>query len=179
MAEAKIALGGVLDIASGAEVWDAVQRGTDRILSKLPDKDRGIRLRVPQSVSLAAPATGTFAMIIGTPAPGCMWWIQEVVVTAADDHTALAGAVAALYCGAPPRQQGTTTVVDTPPLGDLLRPGIAVPGVFPFSGEAVPVHDNEALSVIVYSPTTPVSVLSATATVVQLRDSAVMLNRYP
>jgi hypothetical protein len=100
-----------------------------------------------------------------------------VVVTGKDDREAPSGAVAALYAGSVARQATPTTVTDIPLLNNLVRPGLALPAVFTFSGEAWWVKDTEDLSVIVYSATTAITVVSAVATVAELNASAVSLNR--
>jgi hypothetical protein len=169
------------DIASGDEVRDAIGAARDSILSRFPSKDRGNRLRPIASGNLANAAgvgqTGTVVLDLGSPAPGCVWGILEVIVTGATDREAPTGAVSALYAGAPARQQSATTIVDSPPLGTLVRPAIALPSVHAFSGEAWWVKDTENLFVIVYSLTTAITVVSAVATVDELNASAVTLDR--
>lgn len=171
-------LGAEADIASPGEVQASVDAGVGRILERLPSPDRGARMRPATSVNLAVPATGTFVLNLGEPSPGCLWWLWEVVVTAADDRTALVGGVAALYCGIPALQSGLAAIGYTPPLGQLIRPAVAIPGTHQFA-EPWPVKSGEALTAIVYSPTTAISVLTATATVMQIDDRAVSWNRTP
>ena len=176
MAELRIALGAAFDVASSSEVQASVDGGVDKILARMPDADHGLRLRPASSININPAATGTFVIDLGRPAPGTIWWVLEVIVTAADDHTAPAGTISAVYCGISARQVGAT-LQDTPPLGQLVRPAIAVPSVHAFSGEAWPVKDTENLSVIVYAPTTALATASAVATVMQLNASAVSINR--
>jgi hypothetical protein len=87
-------------------------------------------------------------------------------------NTVTASCVAALYVGNPARQVGAN-VADLPVLGNLVRPGIAVPGSFQFSGEKYPVHDSDNLFVVVYTATAT-AFYSATATVVELNSGAVL-----
>lgn len=169
-------LGATADIASAGEV----SADGDRTRSKLDgwfgglNRHKGNRRRLPMSVNGAA--TGTYVLDFGSPNGGNLWWLVEVVITAADDRTAPAGTIAALYAGAPSRQVGAG-VIDTPPLGALIRPAIAVPAVFTFAHEAFPIQDGENLFAVVYAPTTAVSVLSGVATIMELSSSAVSLNR--
>ena len=192
MAEVKFVLNSVVDIATSEEVHAAAaktQSKVDELLGRIPSSDRGVRKRVPSAsprIPLGAAATGTFPLDFGSPPSDTVWWIQEVVVhagsgVAADAFTAVAGAFAALYIGRPPAQLTSATIeVGTwSGLTDLQRVGIAVPGVFPFSGESVCVHDMESLYVVLFSPTTAVSVFGAVATVVEMPASAVLLNSIP
>jgi hypothetical protein len=176
MAEIRLTMGGLVDVASGDEVRTAVDSGVERILGRLPDKDRGIRRRIPASDS--ANATGTFVLDFGAPGTGWLWWVQEVVVTGADDRTALANSVAALYCGSPPTHRTPTTIDAAPNLGTLIRPGQALPALFPFSGEAFPIHERENLFAVVYLGTAALFV-SGVATVVEIPASAVLMDRMP
>ena len=180
MVSVQFGVNGAIDIATGDEVKGYVDSGIDRVLGRIPPPEQGIYLRPPASYNLATPTTGTFILDFGDPAPNTVWKIQEVVVTAADDRTAPAGALAALYCGPAGRQSGLAAVQDLPSLGQLVRPAIAVPGVFQFgSPNGWTVHFGQSLTVVYYSPTTPVSVISAVATVVQYTASAVSYNRTP
>lgn len=177
MANVSFILGAEADLASGDEVRSAVKAGNDLLLSRLNTRHHGNRRRIPASINNAgAGATGTWVLDFGNPQGGSLWWAVEVVVTAADDRTAPAGAVAALYCGAPPRQLTATTIVDTPPLGSLIRPGLALPATFTFAKESFPIKDGENLFVIVYSPTTALTVASAVATVTEVNASSVSAN---
>lgn len=175
----RLNIGTEIDIASGPEVaalQDTVTSGLDRLSARIPQAVRANRRRLPASANLATPATGTFVLDFGRPTGGNLWWVGEVIVTAADDRTAPAGTVAALYAGNPPGQQGAA-LFGMPALGSLVRPAIAVPAVFSFQENSVAVHDGENLFVVVYSPTTVMSVLSAVATVQEQNASAVSLNR--
>jgi hypothetical protein len=168
MAEVRIALGGVFDAATAGEVQQSVDRGVDRILSRIPSKDRAVR-RYPSN-SVNPGANGTYFIDLYSPPAGKIWWINEVVVTGNDDRTAVAGTTAALYRGEIPIPGAS------PVLGNLIRPAIAVPGVFVFSGEKYPIQDGDHLFVAVYLGAAQVS-LSATAQVAELDSSAVMVDR--
>ena len=177
MALVRFAMNAEADIASSDEVRAAVDEGTSSILRRLPSRDRGNRRRIPASANVSPAATGTVVLNFGAPAAGLVWWLCEVIVTAADDRTVPPSAVASLYCGAPTRQLTGTTVIDTPPLGALVRPAVAVPAVFAFQTEQWLVHSLEELFVVYYSTVTAISVASAVATVMELPSSAVQLNR--
>lgn len=171
MADVKFVLNASADIASGDEVRAAVKSGVTDILAGLPNKDQGDRLRPPASLNVNPAATGTYLLDFGSPNNGDLWWLVEVVVTVGDDRTAPVGTLAALYCGFPPIPGSA------PPLGNLIRPAIAVPATFQFSGEAWPVKENENLFAVIYAPTTAVSTLSGVATVMAVDASAVSRNR--
>lgn len=171
MASVRFVLNTEADIATSAEVKDAVDTGVASILERLPSKDRGNRIRQPASLNISPAATGTYLLDFGSPKNGDLWWMVEVVVTAGDDRTAPAGSVAALYCGAPPIPG------QSPPLGTLVRPAQALPALFAFSGEAFPIHDGESLYTVIYAPTTAASLLSGVATVMAVDASAVSRNR--
>lgn len=102
MSEVQFTLGAVADIATGSEVRSAVQSGTDTILTRL-DRDtrhHGNRIRIPQSYSPNPAATGSWVLDFGSPSGGDLWWIVEVLVTAADDRTTPGGTVTATATGA-------------------------------------------------------------------------------
>lgn len=178
MAEAQLVLGGVVDIATGKEVREAVDSGVDRLIRRR-DKDRKIRTRIPKSYTVigAASATGTWVLDFGMPPAGWVWEMVEVVITAGDDRTAPASMVAALYNGNPPGQNQNNTISATPALANLMRPAQAVPATFVFGGEDYTIHYGENLFAVVYSPTTAITVMSGVATVLQVDSSAICLDR--
>lgn len=176
MAEVTFAIGAVADLATGKEVQQAVDSGISRLERRMHDKDRGVRLRPADSLSLPVAATGTYYLDLGTPAPGTLWWLQELLVCVDDNRTAPAGTVAVAYCGGSPNQAGNN-VTDVPSLAQLIRPGTAVPAVWTFGGEVWPVKDGERLSVIVYAPTTALTTIAAVATVDQVAANTVSWNR--
>lgn len=179
MSNIQFVLGASADIASSDEVRSAVKDGTDTIMGRLSASARwkGNRRRIPASVNNPVAATGTWVLDFGSPQGNYMWWLVDVVVTAADDRTAPVGALATLYSGNPARQATSTTVADMPLLGQLVRPGTALPALFTFHKETWPVHDGENLFSVVYSATTALTVVSAVATVMELDASNVMLSR--
>jgi hypothetical protein len=171
------ALGAEADLVSGDELRSGLRDTENSILSKMPPRWKGNRMRIPQSANAGvAAATGTWVLDFGSPSGGDLWWVIEVVVTGPDDRTAVAGAFATLYAGAPPGQNGNA-LAGFPAIGGLIRPGIAVPGFFPFSRDAFAVKDGENLFAVVYSPTTPILSVSAVATVVAINASAVSYDR--
>lgn len=175
--EASLVLGGTLDIATPGEVKGIVDTGIDRLMG---GKVRKNFVRPIASHNVTPAATGTFAMDLGSPNAGLQWNLSEVLVTGATDREAPAGAVAALYMGSPPYMPTPTTVIGTPSLGQLLRPALALPAVFVFGGhEPVVVKDGWHLIVIIYSPTTAMTVMSAVASVSEIRASAVAMNMLP
>lgn len=181
MALVRFALNAEADIASGAEV-QAVRddvAGVKSMLTRDLNTDRATRQRPMNSVAVAVAAgtgiTGSFIIDLGSPPPGRVWGLLEVIVTGKDEAEAPTGAVASLWAGVPGRQVGAT-VADLPTLGSLIRPALAVPSVFTFSGEAWWVKDQENLFVLVRSASTAVTNLSAVATVAELKSSAVSID---
>ena len=169
MVAVSLAAGVEVDIASGAEL----KEHTNSILRGVR-ADRGQRLRPVQSVSPAA--TGTYVLILGCPAPGTVWRVQEVVVAVDSASTSPAGATASLWAGTPPNQNGAN--IDAQPmLGSLMRPAQALPALFPFGGETQVVKDTEYLFVLVNSPAVVMNIIAATASVQQLRSSVIMSDR--
>ena len=178
MAHADIILGGAIEVATRDEVREEVDRGVNDLLGRLPNRHLGNRRRLPASYSVVgAASTGTWVLDFGSPQNDYIWWLVEVVITGKDDREAPASAVSSLYAGSPARQLTNNTIVDTPPLGAIVRPAVAVPSVFTFSKEAFPVKDGENLMAIVYSLTTTMTVISGVATVMEVPASAVVLNR--
>lgn len=176
--KASLLLGSEIDIASGDEVRAAAQDTKDGILSFLASPPaRANRRRIPASYGVSAAATGTWVIDFGSPQGGYLWYLVEVVLTGNDDRTAIAGSFGTLYIGTPARQLTNTTIIDTPLLGSLVRPGVALPTAFTFSGEQFPVHDGENLFAIIYSPTTAVANVSGVATVMEVPDDEILRNR--
>jgi len=158
--KATMVLGGELDIATTDEVRDIVGSATDSILSKIP---RGKRLpdrrRIPASA--IAVAGTTTVLDFGGPQASHVWAVIDVVVTGADDRTAVAATTAAIYIGDPV----------TAMLGMLLRPAQAVPSFFSFAKE-YPLHFGENLFMNVYGAGTG-QVLSGVATIYQYLEGIV------
>lgn len=178
----RFALNAEADIASSAEVAQLASDVTDvkHLLTRDINTDRAIRQRPIGSVAVANAAgvgiTGSFVIDLGSPPAGRVWGLLEVVVTGKDEAEAPSGAVASLWAGATPRQATASTITDLPTLASLIRPALALPATFTFSGEAWWVKDQENLFVVVRSTTTAVTNLSAVATVAELKSSAVSID---
>lgn len=132
MAEARFALGAVVDIASGAEVNEGFKalRGDLGAMGK----PKRIMRPISRAVTLGALASGdTTVLNIGRPSTGRVWVVTRVVVLANDDHTALTNATAALYVGDP----------ENVSLGQCVRSGTAIPFTTTENEHAYVVHDRE------------------------------------
>lgn len=135
MANAKIVLGGEIDIASGNEM----QSGFDALRSDLKSatvKARRILRPLTRAVTLPALTQGQSAqLIVGRPDSGRTWVITRVTVLGADDHTALPNWYAAVYIGDPANVG----------LGQCVAPAAQVPFISTQNEHAWTVHDREDL----------------------------------
>lgn len=142
MAEIKLQIGAVADIATSSEVKDACDNLQGHIDKKF-DMRRAlapIHRVLVGSTTLPAMVAGNTQVIEfapGRPSSGRTWAITRVTFTGADDHTAVANVLAAVYTGDPAN----------PYLGGLILPGQAVPSVFTFNKDTVWVHETEAVFV--------------------------------
>lgn len=141
---------------------------TNRISVPVGGKDVAVTFPAPiPALNAGVAPTVTVPATVGGPA-------YSITVTG---QTVTAPPVAAMYCGAPSRQQTPTSVIDTPSLGTLVRPGVALPAVFQFPKEVWPVHNGENLFAVVYSTLAPLTVVSGVATVIEIDSSLVTLDR--
>lgn len=147
MAHVDLMIGASADIVSG----DELKASEERVIGALrrPAPRQAIRRR--RMASAVMPAAGPLVLDLDGPPADSMWSLIHVVITGADDHTAVAGASAALYVGGEPPAINAGNVANwLPPLGDLLQPGIAVPGYWAFSKETVYAHFGDSVFVVVY-----------------------------
>lgn len=174
--EAAFALGARFNFATPDEVERIVNTGNEGLFQRIHMNRRTNFRRLIGSHN-AGGATGTFAIDLGSPNAGLQWNLSEIIVTGATDREAPAGAVAAVYVGTQARMLTATTTTDLPALGQLCRPAVALPAVFQFGArEPWPVKDGEYLTIVIYSLTTAMSSMSATATVSEVNSSAVAMN---
>lgn len=134
MAEAKIQLGGVLDIASGSELDDRFNKlhgalagagKPKRIMRPLSKSQTALNLTQGQSVQVP----------IGRPSAGRIWVLTRVTALGDDDTTAKTGLSAAIYIG------------DDANVGisQCVRNGQAIPFTTTENEHAYVVHDRETL----------------------------------
>lgn len=96
MALVKIQAGAELDIASG----DELKSGVGSILGALPrDEPRPIYLS--RSDTDISDGTNIMQIDLGFPPTGSIWQLRYITLFGNDDHTAIGGLTAALYCGSP------------------------------------------------------------------------------
>lgn len=98
MAEAKIQLGGVLDIASG----DELSKGFDRMHDAFASSGKPKRIMRPLSraISGLALANGQSThLFIGRPSAGRVWIPTRLTVLSTSDFDSATGIVAAFYIG--------------------------------------------------------------------------------
>lgn len=100
MAEFKVALGGVFDVASGEELRDSItglQGHIDRQLSA--GKMQPIRKPLSQSTNLTLASGATQTLALGKPPMGKVWSVASVTILGADDGTSVANLKASVYVG--------------------------------------------------------------------------------
>ena len=149
MAELKLALGAVADVASGAELDDLKSEllgGMDKLRPR-PEIRPIYRTLVRTGVM---PAAGNLLIRVGdddsaTPPAGRLWNVLQTVIIGNDDHTTVASASAAWYIGSVGINPG-----DIPALGGLFLPGQAVPQQNTYSSRVVWVQSGEQLMTIIY-----------------------------
>lgn len=134
MANARIVLGGEIDVASGDELKsglkslrDEMRQGSGkvkRIMRPLAKAVSGLNLTQGQTAQVVMPR----------PSAGRIWVVTRVVVLGDDDFTAKTGVVGALYVG------------DDANLGlsQCVRHGTTIPFTTTENEHAYIVHDREA-----------------------------------
>jgi predicted nucleotidyltransferase len=162
VAEARIALGAEIDIASGKEVssaFDALRAD----MKGFGGKPKRIMRPLSQAVSgLALNTGGVTQLIVGRPAAGRVWVVTRVTVLGDDDHTVKANVVAALYIG------DDSNVG----LAQCVRHGTAVPFTTTENEHGYVVHDRETLFLNITATADGISgMVSANVLVWEYRDS--------
>lgn len=134
MSGASLEAGISIDLATK----DDIDAGFSKVLDRIPRRKRKPLLRrLPTSGVVVA---GTpLVLAFGDVAAGYTYEIVHCVVVGADASTVLAGASAALYLGNP----------SSPSLGQILQPGIAVPGFWNFGGSVIYSHFGDQTYVVV------------------------------
>lgn len=146
MAELRIALGAVADVASGSEVADHFKNLQGHIDNKFrhETEKNPIRRTLTAATTLTFSGSGqssSFPLVPDRPSMGRVWSLTRLTIIGADDHTAVTGLVVALYAG---DAQNST-------LGECLIPGQTVPYFQPFNKDNIWIHDSESLYVNVTS----------------------------
>lgn len=135
MANARIALGGEIDIASGKELDSGLKSLRDSMNGVLAKPKRIMRpLSVAQTFSGIA-VGDTLQLSAGTPAAGRIWVVTRILVLGSDDSTAVTGALAAVYIGDPANVG----------LSQCVKPGAAIPFIDTQNEHSYVVHDRESL----------------------------------
>ena len=84
------------------------------------------------------------------PASGRVWNVLSVSIFGNDDHTAVAGAIAAIYGG---ELSPSGSVTPTPgPMSDLILTGATIPNITFVPDKAVWLHEMESIYAIIYTP---------------------------
>lgn len=135
MAEFRLQLGGVVDVASKQELDDAVTGLQGHIDSRFARQGCKFVWRTLTASSFQSFNGGTFQLVLEPqkPAMGKVWSARRLVVTGADDNATVANLKAAFYVGDPFNFT----------LGQLISPAVAIPSVQFFSTRAVPIKDTE------------------------------------
>lgn len=160
-------LGGEVDITTPSELQSALEAQSDSLVGRMTQK--GTRV-IPKRVTTSEVATTgkTAVLDLGGPPSGSVWSVVGMLVTGADDRTAIGGgALCAGYIGM--ANSGAA-----PPLGGLLFPGTAVPAEKTWTKGGFWVLEGQNLFVNVYSATTG-QVLAAIATILQYPVSEVRM----
>lgn len=132
MADARFALGAVVDIASGAELDNHMKSLRADLAAS--GKPKRIMRPISKAKTLSALSTGqSDVVVIGRPSTGRVWVVTRITVLANDDNTTLANGAAALYVGDP----------ENVSLGQCVRAGTAVPFTTTENEHAYVVHDRE------------------------------------
>lgn len=125
-------------------------RGVDRIAKGLK-RDHSNRLTIPMSGVM--PAAGPLLLDFGKPPNGALWVPLWLVVTGADDHTAVANSSVATYLGGQP-PNSPTLASSPPPLMNLLIPATTatvIPYYVSISGkDAVYANQTDGVYCLVY-----------------------------
>lgn len=157
----QLAFGGEVDIASTGEVSEMMDGVADKVIGAIPRRRRKPLLRrIP--VSQQVPAVGPTLLNFGSVPPGYTYEITHCVVVGADASTVLAGASAALYIG------NSSTYGQ----GNILQPGIVVPGYWNFGGGVVYGHFGDEVFVVVTGAAATANV-SAVLSVLQHSEDSV------
>lgn len=130
--EARIALGGTLDIVSKGELDESLSE-LEQSLRPLP---RPVPMYVVRSQAGLMPAAGALVLDLGRPPAGHIWNVTGMTTYSTDDATTLANGKVALYA--------TGSVAD-PGLSDLLVPAFVVPSYDDFSEKVLWCYSSENL----------------------------------
>ncbi len=137
MAEARIALGAELDIASGQELNDGME--SLRAEMRGSAKPKRIFRPLAKAGTFSAAAAGQLGVLaLGHPAAGRVWVITRLCVMGADSFTTVANVMASLAIGDAAAPSLTQTVLT----------GSAVPLTSTQNEHAWVVHDREELYVV-------------------------------
>jgi len=140
MAEFRLALGTVVDVATSDEVQKALDTAVTglqgHIDSRMMVGKHPIRrvLAASTTLNLASGATFQLTLEPQKPAMGRMWSARRLTVTGGSDNATVTNLTAAFYVGDPVNFT----------LGQLVAPGIAMPFANFFSSRSVPIRDQEA-----------------------------------
>jgi hypothetical protein len=136
MAEARIALGAELDIASGNELDEHFKSLRADIAAG--GKPKKIFRPLAKAATFSAAAAGELGILaLGHPSAGRIWVVTRLCVMGADDATTVANVTAGLYVG-------DTTA---PALTQCVLTGESVPFTSTQNEHAWIVHDREELYV--------------------------------
>lgn len=156
-----VQMGAEVELATKGDVIDGFDGVADRVIGALPKRKRKPLLRrIPSSG--AVPTVGVLVLPFGNVPAGYTYEYTHCVVVGADASTVLAGASAALYIG-------NTSIFG---LGNIVQPGIAVPGFWNFGGGVIYGHFGDEIFVVVSGAAAGANV-SAVLTVLQHAEDTV------
>jgi hypothetical protein len=136
VANARIALGAELDIASGDELKSGLAAVRADMKGLSNNKPKRIMRPLSQAISgLAMNSGDVVQLVIGRPSAGRVWVLTRITVLGDDDHSVKANALAAVYIG-DDSNVGLTQCV---------RYGTAIPFTTTENEHGYVVHDRETL----------------------------------
>lgn len=169
MGKFRIALGAEVDAVTSDELksgLDGLRGELTRSLRKVP------RIMRPLSASNPAVSITTgenITLSLGSPSTGRIWVVTRVTVMGADDHTAVAAAMGAVYVG----YDNGLDLTDGPGLSQCVLTGTAIPFTTVLNEHAIVVHDREILMVNVAATGALDSPIVANALVWEYPDAAI------
>lgn len=170
MAEFRLALGGVVDVATPAEIDSAITGLQGHVDQQFETLKRGGSKFTWRTISAAVSSPFSIGgslqltMVPASPAVGKVWSVRRVTITGGDDHSTVAGITAALYAGDPYNLLLTQCII----------PGQILPYFNTFGTGSMPVHDTEQLFFnVVSSATIAFQEIAASITVIEWDESQV------
>jgi hypothetical protein len=168
MGEFRLALGGTIDVATPAELDDAVTGLQGHIDKKFASQKSGKFIWRDLSASISSPFSGggsiQLPLVPSRPATGKVWSVRRFTLLGNDDHTTVSNITGALYAGDPANFNLTQCII----------PGQIIPYFNTFGTGSMPLKNTADLFVnFVASGTVAFQTLVASVTVIEWDDNAI------